>query len=85
MIYTRHFAGILKESGTLHISCEQWRRVMNIVYIEGSIESLLHVRDPKLPYRFDIVIFKYQRKLADLTGNLKPGDLVREMYRLSHH
>ena len=85
MIYTRYFAGVLQESGTLHISCDQWRRVMNIVYLEGSIQSLMHVKDEEMPYRFDSVIFKYQRQLADLTGNLKPGDLIREMYQLSRN
>ena len=85
MLYTRYFAGILKESGMLHISGDQWRRVMNIVYLEGSIHSLQEAKDPGMPFRFDTVIFKYQRMLADLTGNLKPGDLIREMYQLSRN
>lgn len=56
---------------------------MNIVYLEGSIQGLKSIKNPEMPYKYDMIIFKYQKKLADLTGNLKPQELVREMYRVS--
>lgn len=56
---------------------------MNIVYLEGSIQSLKTIKDPKMPFKYEMVIFKYQKQLADLTGNQEPGELIREMYLLS--
>jgi hypothetical protein len=56
---------------------------MNIVYLEGSIHSLRSILDPKQPYRYDTIIFKYQKKLTDLTGNQNPENLIKEMYMLS--
>lgn len=56
---------------------------MNIVYLEGSIQGLKKIQDPEMPHRYEMIIFKYQKKLADLTGNLKPHELIREMYRVS--
>lgn len=83
MVYTKYFAGILNENGPFQISANQWKRVMNIVYLEGSIQGIKNIQDPKMPHRYEMVIFKYQKKLSDLTGNLKPEDLIREMYRVS--
>ncbi|MCA0932432.1 hypothetical protein LCM02_08215 [Lutimonas saemankumensis] len=83
MIYTKYFAGILNEHGSLNLNSDQWRRVMNIVYLEGSIHSLRSVLDPKNPYKYDTVIFKYRKRLTDLTGNQNPENLIKEMYLLS--
>jgi len=83
VIYTRYFAGILNEHGSLNLSSDQWKRVMNIVYLEGSIHSLRSIIDPKHPFRYDTIIFKYQKRLTELTGNQNPGNLIKEMYRLS--
>ena len=75
----------MKEAGPFQISADQWRRLMNIVYIEGSIRSLQKIRDPRFPYKYDMIVFKYQKRLADLTGNLSPKDLIREMYNVSRY
>ncbi len=56
---------------------------MNIVYLEGCIQGLKSIKDPQLPYKYEMLIFKYQKKLADLTGNLQPQELIREMYQAS--
>ena len=34
-------------------------------------------------YKYDTMIFKQDTVLTDLTGNLKPNELLREMYMLS--
>ena len=75
----------MNESGPFQINTDQWRRVMNIVYLEGSIHSLQKIRDPEMPFKYDMVVFKYQQKLTDLTGNLAPKDLIREMYVMSRY
>ena len=75
----------MNESGPFQISGDQWRRVMNIVYLEGSIHSLQKVKDPKMPFKYDVIVFRYQKQLTDLTGNLAPKDLIREMYKMSRY
>jgi hypothetical protein len=85
VLYTKYFAGILNENGPFQISSSQWKRVMNIVFLEGSIQGLTNAQDPQMPHKHEVVIFKYQKKLADLTGNLKPEELIREMYRVSSY
>ena len=83
MVYTKYFAGVLNEKGPFRINATQWKRVMNIVYLEGSIQGLRSINDPQEPHRYDMLVFRYQKKLADLTGNLKPEELMREMHRVS--
>jgi hypothetical protein len=83
VIYTKYFSGILNSNGPFQINARQWKRVMNIVYLEGSIHSLKAIKDPKMPFKYEMVIFRYQKQLADLTGNQEPGELIREMYLLS--
>ena len=83
MVYTKYFAGILNENGPLQVNASQWKRMMNIVYLEGCIQGLKSINDPQMPHKYEVLIFKYQKKLADLTGNLQPRELIREMYRVS--
>ncbi len=58
---------------------------MNIVSVEGVIRGLNIIKEKfkntSAYYKFDIDIFKHQRVLTDLSGNLNPDDLIQEMYR----
>ena len=85
MIYTRYFAAITSENGQPNLNPDQFRRMMNIVFVEGILNGLSKIKemDKTQYFRFDTLIFKQDKVLTDLTGNLKPGDLLKEMYRLS--
>lgn len=87
MIYTKYFAGVLNESGPFHFTSDQWKRVMNIVFIEGVIHGLNKVKEKEASqaYKYDMIIFKQQKTLTDLTGNLAPKELIREMHRISSY
>jgi hypothetical protein len=56
---------------------------MNIVHLEGVLFGLRKAKesnkDTQAYYKFDILIFKEDQKLAELTGNLTPELLLKEM------
>ena len=58
---------------------------MNIVFVEGVISGLNKAKqtykDTNQYFRYDTLIFKENMKLTDLTGNLLPELLIKEMYQ----
>lgn len=87
MKYTKYFAIITKENGQPNLNTEQFRRMMNIVSIEGIINGMNRIKekykDTQYYYKYDLDIFKHQRILTNLTGNLNAEDLFSEMMRFS--
>ncbi len=87
MIYTKYFASITKENGQPNLSTEQFRRMMNIISVEGTLNDFNRIKekykDTPEYYKYDTLIFKQNSLLTELTGNLKPNDLLKEIYRLS--
>ena len=84
---TKYFGLITKEQGRLNLSTEQFQRMMNIVHVEGVILGLNTAKetykDTNQYYKYDTIIFKQEVQLADLTGNLAPDLLLREMMAFS--
>jgi len=87
MKYTKYFSILTKDNGQPNLNTEQFRRMMNIVSIEGVIHGLNIIKEKykntSAYYKFDIDLFKHQRVLTELSGNLNPDDLIKEMYHLS--
>jgi hypothetical protein len=87
MQYTIYFSILTKENGQPNLNTEQFRRMMNIVSIEGIVNGMNRIKekykDTQYYYKYDLDIFKHQRVLTDLTGNLKPSNLLNEMYQFS--
>ena len=83
MQYTKHFAFIVKENGRPQLSSEQFRRMMNIVYLEGVVNGMRKVKESNKNtdqfYKYDMLIFKEEKRLTELTGNLKPYMLFKEL------
>ena len=78
---------LTKENGQPNLNTEQFRRMMNIVSIEGIINGMNRIKekykDTQYYYKYDLDIFKHQKVLTNQTGNLKAEDLFREMMRFS--
>ena len=76
MKYSKYFGVITRDKGNLNLSTTQFQRLMNIVFVEGSINGLNKAKqtykDTNQFYRYDTIIFKENVKLTDLTGNLSP-------------
>ncbi len=53
---------------------------MNIIFVEGSIQGMNQIKGD---FKNEILLFKQDAVLSDLTGSLTPQELVREMYMLS--
>ncbi len=85
--YTRYFGIITKEQGKLNLSTDQFQRMMNIVHVEGVVAGLTIAKEANKNtgsyYKYDIIILKENDVLADLTGNLSPDMLLREMMGFS--
>lgn len=87
MKYTDYMALVTKENGPPQLNSHQFRRMMNIVYAEGVKHGLQRAKKTYLDtpqyHRYDMLIFKVDRQLTDLTGNETPEKLLLEMYKLS--
>ena len=86
MKYSKYFGSITRDKGGLNLSTAQFQRLMNIVFVEGSINGLNKAKqtykDTNQFYRYDTIIFKENKRLTDLTGNLPPDKLLKEMHRV---
>ncbi len=80
MIYTKYFSGFTKQNGQPNLSPEQFRRLMNIIFVEGSIQGMNQIKEG---FKNETLLFKQDAVLTDLTRSLTPQELVREMYLLS--
>lgn len=60
---------------------------MNIVALEGRINGLNKAKESHkgtdLYFQYDQLIFSIQVQLTDVTGNLKPENLIKELVKLS--
>ncbi len=83
MKYTKYFGLMTKEQGRLNLPTMQFQRLMNIVHLEGVLLGLHKAKeankDTQAYYKYDILIFKEDLKLAELTGNRTPELLLKEM------
>jgi hypothetical protein len=85
MKYSKYFGLITRDKGSLNLSTAQFQRLMNIVFVEGAINGLSKAKQTYKKtnqfYRYETIIFKENGKLSELTGNLEPEKLLREMYQ----
>ena len=81
MKYTKYFSGQLKYNGVPNLSAEQFKRYMNIVSLESTIEACTKV----VNLSREIVDLKYNStvQLHKLTDDQSPEDLYSEMIRKS--
>ena len=72
-----------KDQGRLNLATMQFQRLMNIVHLEGVLFGLHKAKesnkDKQEYHKYDILIFKEELKLAELTGGLAPDLLLKEM------
>ncbi|MDP3946537.1 MAG: hypothetical protein Q8Q51_11645 [Lutibacter sp.] len=87
MKYTKYFGLMTKEQGRLNLSTMQFQRLMNIVHLEGVLFGLHKAKeankDTQAYHKYDILIFKEELKLVELTENLTPDLLLKEMAQFS--
>ena len=87
MTYTKYFGLITKEQGRLNLSTSQFQRMMNIVHVEGVLLGLNKIKEThnntNQYFKYDMTIFKQDKILTELTGNLSPDLLLAEMVQFS--
>jgi hypothetical protein len=83
MKYTKYFGLITKEQGRLNLPTMQFQRLMNIVHLEGVLFGLHKAKeankDTQAYHKYDILIFNENIRLTELTGNLTPDLLLKEL------
>ena len=81
MKYTKHFSKAIKRMGVPHLSNDQLKRLMNVVYLEAGIEAYqaLGINSPTIFLKIN----SKKDKLKRLAKNLSPEDFLKELVRLS--
>jgi hypothetical protein len=76
MKYTKYFGLMTKEQGRLNLPTMQFQRLMNILHLEGVLFGLNKAKesnkDTQAYYKFDILIFKEDLKLAEEARSCQP-------------
>ena len=87
MEYTKYFAFVIKEKGQPNLSSSEFRRMMNIVHLEGKISGLKQVKESlkgtEQFYKYDIFISKTLDQLKAETENTTPVELFESMVKNS--
>jgi hypothetical protein len=88
MRYTSYFATVIKDNGQPKFSAYQFQRFMNIVYLEGELNGIKRIKksltNTSSFYKYDVLLFKIEKQLTDLTGNFTPDQLLKEMLSLNY-
>ena len=88
MKYSKYFGYMARGNGKPNLNNEQFRRMMNIISVEGIIQGISKIKEkynnPSEYYKYDIDILKHQTLLNNITNNLIPEDLFKEMHELSN-
>ena len=83
MKYTKYFSFIVKENGQPRMNADSFRTMMNIVFLEGVISGLKKSKQSNKGtdafYKYDVSIFKEEKRLTEITGNLNPNDFINKM------
>lgn len=77
---------MIKQSGVPRLDYKQFRRMMNIVFLEGEIRGMQIMREQHdyITDRTRHLIYHEEQKLSDLTRNMKPDALMKEFIKLSN-
>jgi hypothetical protein len=83
--YTKYFGDLIRAQGQPILSDYEFRRMMNIVYLEGLRRGIDCVRSKlkasAYAHKFDMDYFELGMKLTELTGNVEPQELMQQMVR----
>ena len=86
--YAKYFGEIIKNNGQPQLNDDQFRRMMNIVYLDGKLAGMecLRTKLKRLSndYRFDMDYHLVSKQLTEITGNTEPGELLSQMIRKSY-
>ena len=60
MIYTKYFTGFTKENGQANVSPDQFRRIINIVFVEGILQRMNQIKtNEKTAFRYATMFFNH--------------------------
>ena len=81
--YTKYLSTLVNDQGAPNVSQENYKKLMNVVYLEGKLEGLRNatkmMQSTSEPRKFDLKLFDVQSQITLITGNLPPKDFIREL------
>ena len=81
--YTKHLSALVNDQGAPNVSQEDYKKLMNVVYLEGKLEGLKTatkmMTNTTEPRKFDLKLFDVQKQITLITGNLEPKEFIRLM------
>jgi hypothetical protein len=81
--YTKYLSTLVNDQGASNISQSGYKKLMNVVYLEGKLEGLQRAKSlmnsSNEPRKFDLKIFDVQKQLTTITGNIDPKEFIREL------
>lgn len=80
MIYAEYFALQINSNGIPKLSVDQYKRMLNIIHIEGII---LGMSESSEPHRYYNQRYRQTKSFNELTKRLPPELLYSEMIKLS--
>jgi hypothetical protein len=83
MMYSNYFKGIINEGNALSLSPKCVTTLMNIIHLEGKLAGMNALKDKFDQFHFNTEIFRVERKLSELTGNIPPRQLLERFYKLT--
>lgn len=83
MQYSKYFSAVVRDNGVPQLSTESFRKMMNIISLEGTIAGLKKanaLNAEKDKHQFSLELFRKHRQLTEITGNLPPADVMRGLF-----
>ena len=72
---TKYLNDIIQNQGVPNVSQEDYKKLMNVVYLEGKFEGLKSaskmMSNTEEPRNFDLKMFDVQKQITLITGSLK--------------
>lgn len=85
MKHTKYFSGMIKSHGIPHLSVDAFAKMMNVVYLEGAMESLRKIRieekEGDLKHKYFFKEMQLQEKLDDLTLHREPAEFYKYLHK----
>jgi hypothetical protein len=82
MQYTKYLAEKVNESGMPNFTQAGFKKYMNVIYLEGKLAGFHDAKKLTRPaelHKYDMEVFKVNKLLTKLTGNLDPVEFVRSL------
>lgn len=87
MQYSNYLAELMRFNGFPNLSLSSIQDYFNIISLEGQIRTYSKIRktlDTNEQFKYDLEVFKLNKEVTRITGNLKPEEFVKLLIEREH-